>query len=171
MFLWWSLCSWHQGKTTGATTEAQEGASWSSVIPHLWAPLWSPPTWKKKKDKRRRGVLPPSTVREVVASRCWSWLAVNGPQRPDWWRGPGVRRSASGSDKTTDCFSSPDYSNLDVQKKLAWQAGCCWSVCGGNDVQRFFSSLSSSEKIIYVMMCHICDKENNWKINLKVQES
>lgn len=62
------------------------------------------------------------------------WDAV-----PDWWREPGVRRSASGSDKTADCFSSPDYSNLDVQKGLAWQAGGCCSVCGGDDDQVFFS--------------------------------
>lgn len=40
---------------------------------------------------------------------------MNGTQWPDWWRGLGVRRSAS-SDKTADCFSSTDYSNLDVQK-------------------------------------------------------
>jgi len=41
---------------------------------------------------------------------------VNGTQRCDWWREPGVRRSASGSYKAADCFSSADYSNLDLQQ-------------------------------------------------------
>lgn len=40
---------------------------------------------------------------------------MNGPRRSDWWREPGVRRSASGSYKAADCFSSTDYSNLDLQ--------------------------------------------------------
>lgn len=127
------------GKRGKTTMEGQEGASRSSVFPHPRAPLWSPSTWKKRKEtkqnKRRRGVLPPSNVREVAASESWSWLAMNGTWRPDWWRGLGVRRSASGSDKTADCFSSTDYSNLDVQKGPAWQAGCCWSACGGDDAR------------------------------------
>lgn len=41
---------------------------------------------------------------------------MNETQSCDWWREPEVRRSASGSYKAADCFSSTDYSNLDVQR-------------------------------------------------------
>lgn len=41
---------------------------------------------------------------------------MNGTQRSDWWREPGVRRSASSSYKTADCYSSSDYSHLDLQQ-------------------------------------------------------
>lgn len=50
-------------------------------------------------------------------------ISCESKQQPsDWWREPGVRRSASRSYKAADCFSSTDYSNLGLQ----WgQRGLC----------------------------------------------
>lgn len=81
-----------------------------------------------QKDKSSRRVLPSSNVREVASSKCMSWVVVNGMQQPDWRREPGVRHSASSSYKAADCYSSTDYSNLDLQQAkgaYVWQAGCC----------------------------------------------
>lgn len=50
-----------------------------------------------------------------------------GMGRSDWWKELGVRHSASSLYKAADCFSSTDYSNLDLQ----WAKGACvWLACG-----------------------------------------
>lgn len=82
-----------------------------------------------KKNKGTGRALPPLNVREVVSNKCTSWLVVNGMQWSDWWRELEVRRSASSSYKAADCYSSTDYSNLDLQQAqrvCVWQDGCCF---------------------------------------------